>query len=140
MAFEKWVKWTAACACLAALAAGSAEGQQRHSGGERALSEVLTGRSPGRPVNCISLRAVRSSLIIDRTAIVYDVGGTLYVNRPRSGASSLDDDDVLITRTTGSQLCRLDMVRLVDRGSRVQSGSVSLGQFVPYARPRPTRR
>lgn len=117
----------------------SAAHAQRPDRGEAELAKVLAGRVPGKPVDCIDLRSSNSSRIIDRTAIVYGSVGTLYVNRPRSGASSLDSDDILVTRTVGSQLCRLDTVRLVDRGSRVSTGFVALDKFVPYARPRNSR-
>ena len=117
---------------------GAAQAQRRDRG-EAELARMLAGRVPGKPVDCIDLRSAGSSRIIDRTAIVYDSGRTLYVNRPRSGASSLDSDDILVTRTFGSQLCRLDTVRLVDRGSRISSGFVALDKFVPYARPRNRR-
>jgi hypothetical protein len=124
---------------LAALGAQPAAAQ-RGRGGEAELAKLLAGRTAGRPVSCIGLRLNQSSRIIDRTAIVYGSGRTIYVNRPRSGAKSLDDDDVLVTRTSGSQLCRLDTVRLVDRTARVETGFVSLGNFVPYTRPRAARR
>ncbi len=96
------------------------------------LQKALEGRVAGKPVNCISLSSTNSSRIIDGKAIIYRVGGRLYVNEPRSGAASLRDDDILVTRTFGSRLCSIDMVRLVDRGSRFPRGFVSLGQFVPY--------
>ena len=62
------------------------------------------------------------------------VGSTLWVNRPDGGAESLDDDDILVLRTTGSQLCSIDTLELHDRTSRMYSGFVSLGEFVPYRR------
>ena len=96
------------------------------------LQKMLVGRVAGKPVNCISLSGSNSSEIIDGKAIVYRVGSRLYVNEPRSGAQSLHRDDILITRTIGSQLCSIDTVRLIDRGSRFPRGFVSLGQFVPY--------
>ena len=60
----------------------------------------------------------------------------MCVNRPKGGAESLDDDDILVTKTTGSQLCSIDAVELRDRSSRMYSGFVSLGEFVPYRRPK----
>ena len=98
------------------------------------LQKMLVGRVAGKPVNCISLSGSNSSEIIDGKAIVYRVGSRLYVNEPRSGAQSLHRDDILVTRTTGSQLCSIDTVRLIDRGSRFPRGFVSLGQFVPYSK------
>ncbi|RZM35757.1 MAG: hypothetical protein EOP67_10070 [Sphingomonas sp.] len=100
------------------------------------MTKLLAGRVAGKPVNCISLTGSQSSQIIDGKAIVYRVGGRLYVNTPRSGASTLNDDDILVTRTIGSQLCSIDTVDLIDRASRIQRGFVILGQFVPYEKPR----
>lgn len=99
---------------------------------EAQLAKKLEGRVAGEPVRCISLPTIRSSTVIDGVGIVYDSGNTLYVNRPANGASTLDDDDILVTNTTGTQLCDLDIVRLVDRGTRFQTGFVGLGKFVPY--------
>lgn len=99
---------------------------------EQRLEKRLEGRVAGEPVDCIYLPMVRNTTIYDRTAIVYDAGDTLYVNRPDSGASSLDDDDVMVTEPTGSQLCSVDVVKLHDRTSHFFAGSVGLGKFVPY--------
>jgi hypothetical protein len=104
---------------------------------EARLEKLLDGRIAGKPVNCINQRDIRSAEIIDKTAIVYRVGGKLYVNRPRSGADWLGRDDILVTQSFGTnQLCRIDMVRLVDRTALFPSGFVSLGEFVPYSRAR----
>ncbi len=103
---------------------------------EARLARALDGRVAGEPVNCINLRNVRSSQIIDRTAIIYDTGGTIYVNRPRAGRESLDRWDTLVTRTHSSRLCSIDVVQLFDPGSRMQTGLVFLGDFVPYKKAR----
>lgn len=101
---------------------------------EDQLAKLLEGRVAGEPQNCIPLSTTRSSQIIDKTAIVYRVGSTLWVNRPRGGAESLDDDDILVLKTSGSQLCSIDTLELHDRTSHMYSGFVSLGEFVPYRR------
>ena len=98
------------------------------------LARALEGRTAGEPVNCISLRRIRSSQIIEKTAILYDAGGTIYVNRPRGGAESLDRHDVLVTKTQSSQLCSIDTVDLYDSASRMFRGVVFLDQFIPYRR------
>ncbi len=103
---------------------------------EAQLAKVLDGRVAGTPVDCISLTGTQSSEIIDGKAIVYRVGSRLYVNEPRSGADMLDSDDILVTRTFGSQLCSIDTVHLIDRGGNFPRGFVQLGKFVPYTRPR----
>ena len=120
---------------LAALAVGmiAAPAAARPSPEDK-LSHALAGREAGAPVDCLNLRNIRSNEIIDGTAIIYRTGANkLYVNYP-DGASWLDDDDILVTRTTGSQLCSIDVVQLVNRSSRFPRGSVNLGKFVPYVR------
>ncbi|MET0365178.1 MAG: hypothetical protein ABW169_11050 [Sphingobium sp.] len=100
------------------------------------LAKALEGRVAGKPVDCIPLRQIQSSQIIDRTAIIYQVGRTLYVNTPQSGANFLDSGDILVTDTHSPDLCSIDTVRLVDQGTRFPSGSVGLGKFVPYTKPK----
>jgi len=120
---------------VAALAAIPATASAREKlAPEEQLAKLLEGRVAGEPQNCIPLSMARSSQVIDKTAIVYRVGSTLWVNRPEGGASSLDDDDILVTKLSGSQLCSIDAVQLHDRSSNMYSGFVSLGKFVPYRR------
>ncbi len=118
----------------AAVASAPAATAREKLAPEDELAKLLEGRVAGEPQDCISLSTARSSQIIDKTAIVYKVGSTYWVNRPRGGAESLDDDDILVTKTTGSQLCSIDPVELRDRTSHFYSGFVSLGKFVPYKR------
>jgi hypothetical protein len=122
-------------AAAAASTVPAAAAIDRGARAEARLAKALDGRVAGKPVSCINLRNIRSSEIIDRTAILYNMpGGLIYVNTPRMGQESLDDDDILVTRTFGSQLCSLDTVRLFDRGARFETGFVGLGEFVPYAK------
>ena len=108
---------------------------REHLTGEQELAKLLEGRSPAKPVDCIQLRDVWSTQIIDRTAIVYNIAGTLYVNRP-SFPDMLDSDAIMVTKTWGSQLCRLDMVSMRDRSMPgMMHASIGLNDFVPYAKP-----
>jgi hypothetical protein len=104
---------------------------------EARLSKALEGRVAGKPVDCIPLRQIQSSQIFDRTAILYQVGSTWYVNRPTSGANFLDRNDILVTDTRSSDLCSIDIVRLLDSSTRFPSGTLGLGKFVPYTKPKP---
>ena len=119
-------------AAAAVLAAPAAASPRLH--GEAELAKLLEGRTAGKPVDCIDLGRVYSTQIVDGTAIVYDSGRTLYVNRPRAGADSMDQWDIMVNRLYSSQLCSIDTVQLIDQGSRMYSGTVFLGQFVPYRR------
>ncbi|MGN8000623.1 hypothetical protein [Sphingomonas sp. 22176] len=121
----------------AALFAAPVANAQRHRATpEEKLAKLLDGRVAGKPVDCISLSMTGASQVIDGTAIVYTLGNTLYVNRPRGGADQLDDNSILVTNAFGSQLCSIDTVRLIDRTSYFPRGFVSLGEFVPYTRPK----
>ena len=120
----------------AAIAASPSASAREKLAPEDQLAKLLDGRVAGAPQDCISLLSARSSQIIDKTAIVYKSGNTYWVNRPRGGTESLDDNDILVTKTTGSQLCSIDTVQLHDRTSHFYSGFVSLGEFVPYRRPK----
>ena len=101
---------------------------------EAELARALEGRVAGAPVTCIDLHRVRSSRVIPNTAIIYNAGGTLYVNRPRAGARSLNKWDALVTRTPTTRLCSVDSVQLVEPNSGMMTGVVMLDEFVPYRR------
>lgn len=123
---------TAASLALLALPGAAMADEKPNPKGEAELAKMLEGRVAGAPVKCLPTHAMDNSTIIDGTAIVYRSGSKLYVNRPRSGAEQLDDDDILLTKLYGSQLCNVDKVDLIDRSSRMWSGFVMLGDFVPY--------
>lgn len=104
--------------------------------GTAELQELTAGRVAGKPTRCISQTSVTSSYVIPGQAIVYRIGSRTYLNRPQSGADTLRRDDVLLTRNIGTNLCRTDSVRLIDRNSRFVRGFVVLGDFVPYTKPK----
>lgn len=103
---------------------------------EARMAKALEGRVAGKPVDCITLRQIQSSEIFDKTAILYKSGSTWYLNRPESGREFLNRDDVLLTDTHSSNLCSVDIVRLLDSGTHFPSGSLGLGKFVPYTKPK----
>jgi hypothetical protein len=117
----------------AALLTGSALPARERLSGEQQLAKMLEGREAGRPVSCISTFSTHDTRVIDKTAIVYDAGSVIYVNRPRY-PQSLDSDDVMVTELHGSQLCRMDTVRMHDRTNLWYRGFVGLEDFVPYRR------
>ncbi|MET0251884.1 MAG: hypothetical protein ABW203_06870 [Novosphingobium sp.] len=121
-----------ALAAAAVVALPAMAGARERLQPEAKLEKMLAGRVAGEAVDCIYTPSIRDTRIVDKTAIVYEVGRVLYVNRPDSGASSLDDDDILITKLHGTQLCSIDIVQLRDRSTHFYSGLVGLGDFVPY--------
>jgi len=124
------------CLISGILMAASIPVQAARVDAEARLAKALDGRVAGKPVNCIPLHRIDSSQIFERTAILYRVGSTLYVNRPRSGADFLDRNDVLLTDTHSSDLCSIDIVRLLDPSMFFPTGTLGLGEFVPYTKPK----
>ena len=121
---------------LALLSAGAVAQAREPVDREAELARALDGRVAGEPVNCIDLHRIRSSRIITDTAILYDAGSIIYVNRPRNGADELNQWDSLVTRTPSTQLCSVDTVEVVDLSTRSLTGIVFLGDFIPYRRVR----
>ncbi|WP_421852125.1 hypothetical protein [Novosphingobium sp.] len=124
-----------AAAAGALMLAGTAVDARPRLTGEEQLAKLLEGRVAGKPVDCITLPNVQSSSVIDKTAIVYGSGSTIYVQRPKTGAETLDSNDILVTQLTTSQLCSIDTVQLRDRNGGFWRGFVGLDKFVPYTRP-----
>ena len=122
-----------ALVAAAALLTGPALEAKPRLSPQQQLDKLLDGRVAGKPVHCISQYDTRQMQVLDKTAIVYGWGNTIWVNTPRN-AADLDDDDILVTRLTGSQFCNLDIVNTVDRSGGFTNGFINLGDFVPYRR------
>jgi hypothetical protein len=122
-----------ALTAVAALLAGPALQAKPKLTPQQELAKLLEGREPGKPTNCLSSSDTREMRVLDKTAIVYGWGNTIWVNVPKN-AEDLDDDEVMVTKTFGSQLCSLDIVHTMDRTSHMTTGFINLGEFVPYRR------
>ncbi|OYW46953.1 MAG: hypothetical protein B7Z08_05295 [Sphingomonadales bacterium 32-68-7] len=114
-----------------ALTGASASAETLAERGEKRLAEMLEGRTAGTPVSCISTPRSNKLDVIEEVGLVYEAGDTIYVSRP-SDPKSLDRDDVLVIERFGSQLCKQDVVRTMDRYQGFINGAVFLGDFVPY--------
>lgn len=124
-------KLAIAIATAGVLLAGTAAEARPKLTPEQQLAKMLEGREAGKPVSCISLADTRDMVVLDKVAIVYGSGSTIWVNRPKN-PEHLTSDDILVTHPTGSQFCSLDIVRTVDRTGHFETGFISLGEFVPY--------
>ncbi len=102
--------------------------------GEAKLAKLIEGRVAGEPASCIRGYPTRSFEVIDNTAIVYRVGRTVWVNYTRH-PESLDDNDIMVFRRFGSQICSTDIVTTIDRFGGFYTGNVFLSEFVPYRLP-----
>jgi len=124
----------AAATMLTVPAAATENEQAELSKGDVKLAKLLEGRVAGEPQRCVRTLPSENMRVIDGTALVVGRGRTIYVNVPRD-PNDLDDDDILvIRRTSGSQLCRLDWVETRDRFGHYYNGNIMLNDFVPYTR------
>lgn len=100
------------------------------------LARLVEGRTAGPPVNCVNLRQMRTTRIVDETAVIYEQSrGRWFVNFPQGGkCPGLTADRAIATRTPSNQLCSGDLVRVFDQTTPIQYGSCALGKFVPYTR------
>lgn len=101
---------------------------------QQTLDKLLAGYAAQKPVDCISQSRFTDSETIVGIGIVYKIGGTRYLNRFHDGCPQLDEDRILVTRTFGTQLCRGDVARLVDRNFPIDAGFCLFDSFTPYRR------
>jgi hypothetical protein len=101
-----------------------------------AVAKALEGRTAGVPVSCVNLRQMRTTRIIDETAVIYEESRSRwFVNFPQGGnCPNMTRDRAIATRTPSNQLCSGDLIRVFDQQTPIQYGSCSLGKFVPYTR------
>ena len=100
-----------------------------------ALDVELAGLKPGPSQSCLDTFVTRdgSTRSFGDTLVYRTSGGTRYVTQT-TGCTGIggNGDNILITQTPSTQLCRGDIATTVDRTSHVQSGSCGFGDFVPY--------
>lgn len=120
---------------LAGCAANADTYQDRKSQrAERALADALKDRVAGQPTDCISSIGYNGPEIIDANTLIYRQGGKVWRNDLDGGCPGLDANDTLIFELHGSQLCRLDTVRVREPGSSIPGPSCRLGKFTPYTK------
>jgi hypothetical protein len=118
-----------------ALLTGCATALQTAQGPDPKLAAELEGRVAGKPQSCIRLDQAVGSQVY-RDAIVYREGRNRIwlADAPGCGSSRGLNDDILVQNVWGSQLCRGDIIRLVERTGGFQSGACSIQKFTPYTK------
>lgn len=106
---------------------------ERSAQAQATYDKLLAGKAPGRAAHCLPLQRSNDMVVIDDDTILYRDGRTTYVNRPLGGCNLLGRGSyALVTRSSGSGLCRGDIATVVDTSTGVTVGSCALGDFVPY--------
>jgi len=130
MTFKLATLATLGLAALAVTAPASAE----QSKGDEQLAKLLEGRVAGEPTRCVPSHVNARIYMIDKTALVYDAGRTIYINYT-AHPEALDSNDMLVIRDATPSFCRTSRVEM-----RRSYASDSLGypifltDFIPYKR------
>ena len=98
------------------------------------LQKQIGGKVAGEAVSCISNLRHTDIIRVSDDMLLYKASGRLvYQNRLRSPCSGLASDrDIMVTEQFGSQQCRGDIIKLVDRVGGIPGPFCVLGDFVPY--------
>ncbi len=120
-----------------ALLAGCATTSQTAQGPDPKLTAALEGRVAGKSQNCIRLDQATGNEIY-RDTILYRTSRSTYflADAPGCGSSSGNNDYILVQNVFGSQLCRGDIVRLVERVGGFTGGACAIRGFTPYVKPK----
>ena len=98
------------------------------------LQNQIGGKAAGKAVSCISSTPHVDVIRVSDDLLLYKVSGRLvYQNRLKSRCPGLASDrDIMVTEQFGSQQCRGDIIKLVDRLGGIPGPFCVLGDFVPY--------
>jgi hypothetical protein len=120
-----------------ALLSGCATTTETAQGPDPKLTAALEGKVAGKPRDCISLNEANGNEIF-RDAILYRAGRNKYflADAPGCGSARGSNDYILVQNVFGSQLCRGDLIRLVERTGGFTAGACSIRGFTPYTKPK----
>lgn len=100
------------------------------------FASLTAGKVAGPPVSCLPTYRSNDMIVIDENTIAFRQGaGRVFINHMDGGCMNIrGGSNTLVTRTTGSSLCRGDIAQVVDRLSSIPVGSCVFGDFTPYTR------
>lgn len=97
-------------------------------------------RKIGEPKNCIQIRSISSTKIIDNQTIDFKMnGGKIMRNTLTNRCSGLKSADAFSYRTSLSRLCNVDMIRVLQSygGSYHEGPGCGLGKFQEIEKVKP---
>ena len=125
----------AAVAALGSCATASPEEMAAQAARDQAkLASLTAGKVAGAPMSCLSQWRSRDMVVVNENVVAFRDGQKrVYVNHMSGPCNGLGPGrNALVTQTTGSSLCRGDIAQVFDNAARVNIGSCSFGDFVPY--------
>lgn len=101
---------------------------------ERRAKELAAYQPAGNAVNCVSISQIRSTKVLANNVIDFKMaGGKVYRNTLPHSCPSLLFEERFSYRTSTSQLCNVDTIRVLNSvGGGLQEGAgCGLGKFQP---------
>lgn len=123
-------------AILLAAPAVSGETMELTEQQQAKLDKRLEGRTAGEPQSCISMNDQRNMTVISDDILIFGSrrnAKTIYVNKPYGGCRNAENSILSYSRPTSS-LCKGEIIKLIDSASRIEMGSCTFGDFVPYTK------
>ncbi len=103
---------------------------------QMAAQRLLQGKVAGPPVGCISTIRANDMRWLDASTVAFKQGSNLvYVNHFNGGCDNYGERYAMVTRQVTSQMCRGDIVQLIDPVAHYPAGSCVFGDFIPYRTP-----
>ncbi len=97
---------------------------------------MLEGKVPGEPQQCIQLRDIRNTTVVDESTILYQVNTReLYRADFDVPCGGLDNSTTLVTDTNSTQLCTGDQVRVLENPTGRERAFCAISRFTPYRTP-----
>ncbi|WP_448658967.1 DUF6491 family protein [Sphingomonas sp. CJ99] len=98
------------------------------------FAKATDGRVAGTPSLCIDTIGVDGPQIVGDNRLIYRQGGKrVWVNELQGSCPGLrPQDSIIIAEVYGSQMCRNDRFRVVQRGTSIPGAYCRYGSFVPY--------
>lgn len=105
--------------------------------GDARLVEALEGRIAGAAQSCVRRREIRNTRGAGNNMILFDgPGDIVYVNRARGLCPRIESWHAISHRSSSTDLCEGELIRVFDPQSGIEFGGCSLGEFVPWRRAR----
>ena len=101
---------------------------------ESRAAAIAAAQPVGDPVSCVSTPAIADTRVLDDQTIEFRMrNGDIYLNRLPSRCSGLGFNEGFSYRTSISQLCSVDLIHVLDRGSGIAGPTCGLGHFQKIA-------
>ncbi len=110
--------------------------------GKPRISKVPEAKLAGEPVDCVTTHNIRNTIVRDDRTIDFEMrGGKVYRNTLPNNCSRLGFERAFSYRPTGSRLCSVDTIRVLDTtGFGVREGvGCGLGEFQPVELVKPVK-